>query len=38
MNIGPTLKIDNFLEVKKRMEFWESLDKEVYIWKGPTEM
>jgi hypothetical protein len=29
MNIGPTLKLDNFPEVKKRMEFWDNLDQEV---------
>jgi hypothetical protein len=29
MNIGPTLRIDHFPEVKKRMDFWDHLDEDV---------
>jgi hypothetical protein len=29
MNIGPTLRIDNFPAMKKRMDFWDDLNEEI---------
>lgn len=29
MNIGPTLRMDHFPEMKKRMQFWDDLDADV---------